>query len=125
MEDKYDLRGHITTCPSLNTKGCPLCYHKEKSLAAEHLFFIQWERYFVFPIVTCLRISCSIKAGLKREVLSGAKLQLVGLQVRLAPVNLGYWSARAPVISLWSCRTMHKIKLTLMNNCVMKMEEGS
>jgi hypothetical protein len=32
---------------------------------------------------------------------------------------------KRPVISLRSCRTMHKIKLTLMNNCVMKMEEES
>lgn len=86
-----------------------------------HLFSIQREKHFVFPIVTCLGISCSINDSLKREVLSRAKLQLVGLQVRLKPVNLEILECKGPVIRLRSCRTMHKIKLTLMNNCVMKI----
>lgn len=54
LEDKQDLRKHITSCRSLNTKGRPQCYHKENSLAAVHLFSIQREKHFVFPIVTCL-----------------------------------------------------------------------
>lgn len=61
-----------------------------------HLFSIQREKHFVFPIVTCLGISCSINDSLKREVLSRAKLQLVGLQVRPKPVNLEILECKGP-----------------------------